>query len=263
MRSMPGTRPPVARLIEESCNITDSDILMQYIREITRFYSSEQKTSSEILNQFKKDIKDIVQSYKLAMGFSFQKDINGLSESLEFLMWETSFMGIFLDDETLLRLELDKVSLKRPIEQLGEEWNKLDDFIKVYGEVKGWEKFRRQYPQGYIKPKKVLQSVYDCTCVYYEIRKAEADYPNIPNELKNLFPNESQCVDFIRRNYGKTAEFVAYAYKDEPGIIDPSDSDNSIPVIAILFRYFVEPFIKGEKEKNSARTGFYRYFKIK
>ena len=82
-------------------------------------------------------------------------------------------------------------------------------------------------------------------------------------ELKNLFPNESQCVDFVRRNYGKTAEFVAYAYKDEPRIINPSDSDNSIPVIAILFRYFVEPFIKGEKEKNSARTGFYRYFKIK
>ena len=111
MRSMPGTRPPVARLIEESCNISDSDILMQYIREITRFYSSEQKTSSEILNQFKKDIKDIVQSYKLAMGFSFQNDINGLSEALEFLMWETSCMGIFLDDDTLLRLELDKVSL--------------------------------------------------------------------------------------------------------------------------------------------------------
>lgn len=91
----------------------------------------------------------------------------------------------------------------------------------------------------------------------------DGNYPEIPKELKNLFPNESQCVDFVRRNYGKTAEFVAYAYKDEPRIINPSDSDNSIPVIAILFRYFVEPFIKGEKEKNSARTGFYRYFKIK
>ncbi len=261
MRSMPGTRPPVARLIEESCNISDSDILMQYIREITRFYSSEQKTSSEILNQFKKDIKDIVQSYKLAMGFSFQKDINGLSKALEFLMWETSFMGIFLDDDTLLRLELDKVSLKRPVEQLGEEWNKLDDFIKVYGEVKGWEKFCKQYPKGSIKPKKVLQSVYDCTCVYYEIRKAEADYPEIPNELKNLFPNESQCIDFVKRNYGKTAAFVAHAYLDEHRVIHPSDANNSTPVRAILFKYFVEPFIKGEKEKESARTGFYRYFK--
>lgn len=86
------------------------------------------------------------------------------------------------------------------------------------------------------------------------------NYPDIPNELNNLFPNESQCIDFVKRNYGKTAEFVAHAYLDEHGVIDPSDSDNSIPVRAILFRYFVDPFIKGETKKKSARTGFYRYF---
>lgn len=89
------------------------------------------------------------------------------------------------------------------------------------------------------------------------------DYPDIPDELKNLFPNESQCIDFVRRNYGKAAEFVAHAYLDEHGVIDPSDTNKSIPVVTILFRYFVKPFIKGEKEKESARTGFYKYFKIK
>jgi hypothetical protein len=95
-----------------------------------------------------------------------------------------------------------------------------------------------------------------------EVEKwAKENYPDIPDELKNLFPNESQCIDFVRRNYGKASEFVAYAYLDEHGVINPSDANNSIPVIAILFRYFVEPFIKGNKE--SVRTGFYRYFKFK
>ena len=89
----------------------------------------------------------------------------------------------------------------------------------------------------------------------------DGNYPDIPNELKNLFTNESQCTDFVKRNYGKTAAFVAYAYMDEHGVIYPSDANNSTPVIAILFRYFVEPFIKGKKEKESARTGFYKYFK--
>ena len=91
----------------------------------------------------------------------------------------------------------------------------------------------------------------------------DGNYPEIPKELKNLFPNESQCVNFVKRNYGKTAAFVAHAYLDEHRVIHPSDANKSIPVIAILFRYFVEPYIKGEKEKETARTGFYTYFKIK
>ena len=85
-------------------------------------------------------------------------------------------------------------------------------------------------------------------------------YPEIPTELENLFPNKSQCIDFVRRNYTRPANFVANAYMEEQGVIDPSDTNRSIPVVPTLFRYFVEPFVEKEK-KESARTGFYRLFK--
>ena len=81
-------------------------------------------------------------------------------------------------------------------------------------------------------------------------------YPDIPKELIYLFPSESQCIDFVKNNYGKPANILANAYMEEPGVINPKNN-NSIHVIATLYRYFVKPFDKtGSKEK-----GIYKLFK--
>lgn len=85
------------------------------------------------------------------------------------------------------------------------------------------------------------------------------DYPEIPKELLDLFPTKKQCQDFVQRNYEKSAPIVAYAYLREKGVVDPHDSKNDIPVIAILYKYFVKPF----DEREGARTNFYNFFKQK
>lgn len=85
------------------------------------------------------------------------------------------------------------------------------------------------------------------------------DYPEIPKELLDLFPTKKQCQDFVQRNYRKSAPIVAYAYLEEKGVINPHDSKNDIPVIAILYKYFVKPF----DEREGARTNFYNFFKQK
>lgn len=123
--------------------------------------------------------------------------------------------------------------------------------------------FIRREQKGYSEGAEVFLGFIYEELERYGLKIDNDDYPDIPDELKNLFPNESQCIDFVRRNYGKAAEFVAHAYLDEHGVINPSDANNSIPVRAILFRFFVEPIIKGKKEKESARTGFYKYFQFK
>ena len=194
MRSL-GTRPPVAKLIEESSVISDSDVLYSYIKEITRFYSSEYKTNSEILSQFKIDIGIIVSHYKMACGMSLEKDVRGLSKSLNFLMWETANMGLFLNDETLIELGLDKVLLERPIEQMGEEWSELDRFTDKFGFELGLQKFREKYPEGTIKPTKVLRSVYDCTFVYYKNRKPDGN-GMIPKDI--VLPSWKDVDDKIK-----------------------------------------------------------------
>lgn len=212
MRSNPGTRPPVAKLIEESCNISDSDIRYSYIREITKFYSSEYKTSSEILSQFKKDIEDIVNSYKMACYFSFEKDVCGLSESLEYLMWETAHMGMILDDNTLLELELDKVLLRQPIEQMG-EWTETNEL---------------GFPKGIVKPSKILRSVYDCALVFYKSSRHEGngtipqnivmhEWKDVDDKIKALFKYPENYNNFLKGCFLPNGEvkdirFIVEAY---------------------------------------------------
>lgn len=274
MRSTPGTRPPVARLIEESRNIKDSDILMQYIREITRFYSSEYKTSSEIMNQFQKDIKDIVQSYFQACMMSgntddaekyksygidmpinkeFEKDMWALSKSLDFLMWETAYMGIFLDDKSLLKLGLNKVMLERPIEQMGKEWDKLDELIEELGIEKGFEKFRRRYPKGTIKPSIILKSVYDCVIVYYRNHKPK-DFPTPSSKVMEVFKfNKESFLDFCGKYYVKNMDDIASALLSQSNInLSFSGAKKAI------FDYFVLPFLGEltEREKSNAYKNF-------
>ncbi len=82
-------------------------------------------------------------------------------------------------------------------------------------------------------------------------------YPEIPKELIYLFQSESQCIDFVKNNYGKPANIVANAYMGEPRVLDPTTKNNSIHVKATLYNYFVKPF----DESESARTKFYRLFK--
>lgn len=89
----------------------------------------------------------------------------------------------------------------------------------------------------------------------------EGQYPKVPDELKWLFNNESECYEFIRKNYRKSPQFIANAYMEWPKVADPSIKNNSLHPKSTLFKYFVEPFIDDEKKKESARTGFYRLFK--
>lgn len=155
--------------------------------------------------------------------------------------------------------------------------NKSIDLAKrafsIEAKVKEIESFVLPYISNQITQKVASEFLWETGRILWQIGELhiepfviddenDGNYPEIPKELKNLFPNESQCVNFVKRNYGKTAAFVAYAYLDEPGVINPSDTNrnNSIPVVAILFGYFVKPFVKG-KSKESARTGFYKYFK--
>lgn len=274
MRSNPGTRPPVAKLIEESRNIKDSDILMQYIREITRFYSSEHKTSSEIMSQFKKDIDDIVQSYYMAQKMSgnivgyeqykvygidmpinkdFEKDMWGLSESLQLLMYETANMGLFLDDNSLLKLGLNNVMLNRPIEQMGKEWGKMGELIEEFGMEKGLEKFRRRYPKGTIKPSKILKSVYDCVIVYYKNHKPK-DFPTPSSKVLEVFKfNKESFLDFCGKYYGKNMDDIASALLSQSNInLSFSGAKKAI------FDYFVLPFLGEltEREESNAYRNF-------
>ena len=86
-------------------------------------------------------------------------------------------------------------------------------------------------------------------------------YPEIPQDLISLFLNDKEkCVAFVKSHYREAPQFIAHAYLGESRVIDPSDTKKDIPVIAILFDYFVRPFTDGKKI-NSARTTFYRYFK--
>lgn len=82
-------------------------------------------------------------------------------------------------------------------------------------------------------------------------------YPEIPIDLICLFPEKEQCVDFVKSNYGKSAQYVANAYMEEQGVVDPAIKNNSIHAKSTLYHYFVKPFDKSE----SARTGFYKLFK--
>ena len=230
MRSIPGTRPPVARLIEESRNINDSDILMQYIREITRFYSSEQKTSSEILSQFKKDIHDIIQSYLMAKMMSgnikdsviakslgidipidktFEKDMWGLAKSLEYLMWETAHMGLTLDKETLLALGLNNVMLKSPVEQF-KEYGELGKLIDEFGLEIGLQKFRKMYPKENLKPSKILMSVYDCAIIFHK------QVPEWTDKVRQCFQSRKCYEDFYSMSIGCSPYEIADNYFNLP-----------------------------------------------
>ena len=123
MRAPVEARKPVARLIREARNIYhDSDTLMEYVKEITHFYSSETKTGEEILQQLYEDVRVMVLSYEQARLFSdydkdhekaqqfgvgystdkkFLDDMWGIAEALHYLFYITSRMKVFLSLDML------------------------------------------------------------------------------------------------------------------------------------------------------------------
>lgn len=155
-----------------------------------------------------------------------------------------------------------------------------DNFVKVCGYVINGEDGADKLKGKLYDLKDKVRQLYDsadkhnlitikdiCDSILREIGEVEewandnesgesVRYPEIPIDLICLFPNKEQCVDFVKRNYGKPAKYVVNAYMEEKNVVDPTIPNNSIHAKSTIYHYFVEPFDKSEK----ARTGFYKLF---
>lgn len=171
MRAPVEARKPVARLIREARNIYhDSDTLMEYVKEITHFYSSETKTGEEILQQLYEDVRVMVLSYEQARLFSdydkdhekaqqfgvgystdkkFLDDMWGIAEALHYLFYITSRMKVFLSLDMLCDLNLKRVELRNQTQRLVFT-KRQEEELKEHG----YSSF--------------IKTVHDATILYYE-----------------------------------------------------------------------------------------------
>lgn len=221
MRAPIEARKPVEKVIKQARNIyRDSDTLVEYVKEITYYYSSEQKTREDILQQFYEDIKHMVGSYNTAYSFadpkgemvesakkfevdypvdkSFLEDMRGISEALHYLFWITSKKKLFLSVEQLEELGLRDISLENAISKITHIRSVYDAAIRYY--------IREGYlPEGYTKPvpdppTKVLHCFQSCYRDYEDFYRASVgcSLEKIAENFYNSSMNKGYLLEFNR-----------------------------------------------------------------
>lgn len=229
MKAMPGTRLQIAKFINDIENINDSDIIFEYVREITSFYTSEYKSRNEILTQHEMDIEVLVRHYNIyndllkghepqnelerQMNYywkpnpQYQPAVSNIQQALEFLIWESSKLKIFLPIEKLDKLGLKNIkrrTIKLP--NFKEVTHKCETFEE---ELKEWRKINKDAKSEY-----VIESLFDYAIHFYKMNGNIINYPDIPQKLARIFRYDKKiCWEFCNECKGKDLEGVAIIYR--------------------------------------------------
>jgi hypothetical protein len=268
MRVLPGTRPQIAKLIKDIEGINDSDTLYEYVRDIASFYTSEHKSRNEILIQHEMDIEVLVRYYNIYNDFlngykpqnelerqmnlyrepnpRYEPVVSNIRQALEFLIWESSKLKIFLPIETLESLGLRSIR-KRPLKiyQFKEVSHKCNTF---YEEWKEWQKINRD-----AKVECVIANLYDVAIRFYKVDGYIVEYPDIPKDLQRIFRfNKENYWDFCERCKGEKLEGVASVY-DSVDYLDKSGAER------LILRYFVTTLIDPNMDKKEENKYYMRF----
>lgn len=217
MRAPVEARNPVARIIGQARNIYhDSDTLMKYVKEITYFYSSEHKTSEEILQQLYEDVRVMVSSYDKARLFSgydenhekakqfgvdfptdkkYLDDMWGIAEALKYLFYITSKMKVFLSLDMLHDLKLEKVELRNPVQRVVFT-KRQEEELKEHG-LSAFQKFRKRGES--IKKETIIRTVHDAAILDY---KGEGYLKTVPEPTETIL----ECFEGTRKGRQKLYE---------------------------------------------------------
>ena len=267
MRVLPGTRPQIAKLIKDIEGINDSDTLYEYVRDIASFYTSEHKSRNEILIQHEMDIEVLVRYYNIYNDFlngykpqnelerqmnlyrepnpRYEPVVSNIRQALEFLIWESSKLKIFLPIETLESLGLWNIK-RKTFPQMNPVPKEFDD-----KSFKEWlEEFRKRNPNFHGT---ITESLYDYAIHFYKMYGYIVEYPDIPKDLQRIFKyNKENYQDFCDRCKGKDLESVALVY-DSVDYLDKSRAER------VILRHFITNLIDPQMERKQEDKYYQRF----
>ena len=216
MKSMPGMRPPVAKLINDIERINDSDVIYKYVEDIASYYTSELKTEERIIEQYEIDVRTLVNYYNMVyeryVGYEPKTElekvlrpriepdkhykivVSNLLYAIEFLIYQTANNHIFLPLEKFEELGLKNVKFPKAI-VLPKIENVSTNF-KANNLGEYWAEFQKINIKNKGKVERVIDSVYDSAISFYKANGYFVDIPEIPTKFQRIFKLQYKCAHF-------------------------------------------------------------------
>lgn len=225
MRSPSGTRSTVDKFIQAINKRMDDDLILEYIKDIASYYTSEYKTKEDILSTLESDIQSLMFCYRICCQASGHDEVynkqmsqfkiefipnkaaeipmRNISWGVMYLIREAAYCKVYLEPDKLEKLGLK--CIPDPLIFNNNEGTLYDFAIRQYG-IHG---FIKPVPQA---PLDVLKCFENKTFYesFYQDNKGRT-----PKEMAVNFYNLEMSVDFLKQFKAYKAFYDYFVDPDE------------------------------------------------